>query len=72
MSEQNIKRALGLAHAAMTQVTAVASEYRAAVMREAGIDELETLRRRAHDLLDAALDHEASAASAYLRALYRD
>lgn len=62
------KPALALATAAWLKLLAITHEYQSAVMRGAEQDELERIRREAHDTLDANLDQNGHAAT-HARAL---
>lgn len=58
------KASLALATAAWLQLHGLTQAYQAAVLRGAGDDELERIRREAHDVLDANLDQNGHAALA--------
>ena len=58
------KAPLQLATAAWLQLHGLTQSYQAAVLRGASQDELERIRREAHDVLDANLDFNSEAAHA--------
>jgi hypothetical protein len=58
------KKPLQLATAAWMQLHALTQAYQAAVMRGADSEELESIRRETHDVLDSMLDLNAEAAVA--------
>ena len=57
------KKPAALATAAVLEVIQTASALQAAILRGAGPDEQAKLRQKAHDVLDAYLDHTAEAAT---------
>lgn len=52
-----------LATSALVDIISRGRAIQAAVIREASPSDIENLRREAHDVLDAYLDHTASAAT---------
>lgn len=56
------KDAAKLALAGMMDIVAKGRSLQAAVIRNAPAEDIEALRREAHDMLDAYLDHTADAA----------
>ena len=65
------KGPLQLATAAWIQLHSLTQTYQAAVLRGAPQDEIERIRREAHDVLDSNLDLNAQAATAVLSILKR-
>lgn len=53
------KTSSALAMAAMVEMIAIGQQYQAAVIRGAGRAELDAIRGKAHDMLDAFIDQRA-------------
>lgn len=61
------KRPAALATASILEVIQTGSALQTAIIRGAGPDEQEALRRKAHDMLDAYLDQTTEAATIVAR-----
>lgn len=57
------KAEIAFAQAALLEIISRGQALQAAVLRGATQDEIETIRAETHDVLDAYLDHTASAAT---------
>lgn len=58
------RHSAALATSALMGLISRGQAMQAAVLRQASPEELETMRREAHDVLDAYLDHTTQAATA--------